>query len=60
MPSDEDIADISFVVPSHNRRDALRKNLPGLLELDDVLEVIVVIDQRSSDGTAGDGRGGVR
>jgi GT2 family glycosyltransferase len=46
-----DTVDISFVVPSHNRRDALRKNLPALLELDDVLEVIVVIDQRSSDGT---------
>jgi GT2 family glycosyltransferase len=51
MPSSEETRDISFVVPSHNRRDALRKNLPALLELDDVLEVIVVIDQRSSDGT---------
>jgi GT2 family glycosyltransferase len=51
MPSSEETRDISFVVPSHNRRDALRKNLPGLLELDDVLEVIVVIDRRSSDGT---------
>ncbi len=44
-------ADISFVVPSHNRREALRKNLPALLELDDLLEVIVVVDQRSHDGT---------
>jgi GT2 family glycosyltransferase len=43
--------DISFVVPSHNRREALHQNLPTLLELDDVLEVIVVIDQRSNDGT---------
>jgi GT2 family glycosyltransferase len=51
MPSSEETRDISFVVPSHNRRDALRQNLPGLLELDDVLEVIVVIDHRSSDGT---------
>ena len=51
MPSDDDTRDISFVVPSHNRREALRKNLPALLELDDVLEVIVVIDQRSDDGT---------
>jgi GT2 family glycosyltransferase len=50
-PSSEESTDISFVVPSHNRRDALRKNLPALLALDDVLEVIVVIDQRSSDGT---------
>ncbi len=45
-------SDISFVVPSHNRRAALRQNLPALLELADVLEVIVVIDQRSADGTA--------
>jgi GT2 family glycosyltransferase len=51
MPSSEDTRDISFVVPSHNRRDALRQNLPALLELADVLEVIVVIDQRSDDGT---------
>jgi GT2 family glycosyltransferase len=56
MPSREDsssegTADVSFVVPSHNRRDALRKNLPALLELEDVLEVIVVIDRRSDDGT---------
>jgi GT2 family glycosyltransferase len=51
MASSEQTRDITFIVPSHNRRDALRKNLPGLLALDDVLEVIVVIDQRSSDGT---------
>ena len=51
MPSGDDTRDISFVVPSHNRRDALRQNLPALLELDDVLEVIVVIDRRSDDGT---------
>jgi GT2 family glycosyltransferase len=51
MPNNEDTRDISFVVPSHNRRDALHQNLPALLELDDVLEVIVVIDQRSNDGT---------
>ena len=51
MPSSEDTRDISFVVPSHNRRAALRQNLPALLELADVLEVIVVIDQRSDDGT---------
>jgi GT2 family glycosyltransferase len=46
-----DNRDISFVVPSHNRRDALRENLPAFLELEDVLEVIVVIDRRSDDGT---------
>lgn len=51
MPSREETRDISFVVPSHNRRDALRENLPALLELEDVLEVIIVIDQRSNDGT---------
>jgi GT2 family glycosyltransferase len=51
MAIDESSRDISYVVPSHNRRDALRQNLPALLELEDVLEVIVVIDQRSSDGT---------
>jgi GT2 family glycosyltransferase len=51
MPSSEETRDISFVVPSHNRRDALRQNLPALLALEDVLEVIVVIDRRSSDGT---------
>lgn len=46
-----DSRDISFVVPSHNRRDALHENLPAFLELEDVLEVIVVIDRRSDDGT---------
>ena len=51
MAISDDSRDISFVVPSHNRRDALRQNLPSLLELQDVLEVIVVIDQRSNDGT---------
>jgi GT2 family glycosyltransferase len=51
MVSDESSRDISYVVPSHNRREALRQNLPALLELEDVLEVIVVIDRRSSDGT---------
>jgi GT2 family glycosyltransferase len=51
MASDESSRDISYVVPSHNRREALNRNLPALLELEDVLEVIVVIDQRSSDGT---------
>jgi GT2 family glycosyltransferase len=64
MAPSEDIKDISFVVPSHNRRDALRQNLPALLELEDVLEVIVVIDQRSNDGTeemiTGDFRGDER
>jgi GT2 family glycosyltransferase len=51
MHASFDSRDISFVVPSHNRRDALRENLPAFLELDDVLEVIVVIDRRSDDGT---------
>jgi GT2 family glycosyltransferase len=51
MHTSSDSRDISFVVPSHNRRDALHENLPPFLELNDVLEVIVVIDQRSNDGT---------
>jgi GT2 family glycosyltransferase len=51
MPTSKNARDISFVVPSHNRREALRQNLPALLELQDVREVIVVIDQRSDDGT---------
>jgi GT2 family glycosyltransferase len=51
MPNSDESRDISYVVPSHNRREALRQNLPALLELDDVREVIVVIDQRSDDGT---------
>ena len=41
--------DVSVVIPSHNRADALRTNLPGVLEMDDVCEVIVVIERHTSD-----------
>lgn len=37
--------DISIVVPSYHRRAALERNLPQLLKLEDLLEVIVVLDQ---------------
>jgi glycosyltransferase involved in cell wall biosynthesis len=42
-------ADISLVVPSHNRADALRTNLPDMLRLEGVLEIIVVIERHTSD-----------
>ena len=42
-------ADISLVVPSHNRADALRTNLPDMLQLAGVLEIIVVIERHTSD-----------
>lgn len=48
----DETRDITFVVPTHNRREALAANLPLMLELDDVLEVIVVIDQGVDDDTA--------
>jgi GT2 family glycosyltransferase len=41
--------DISVVIPSHNRADALRTNLPAMLEMAGVLEVIVVIERHTSD-----------
>jgi GT2 family glycosyltransferase len=41
--------DISVVIPSHNRADALRRNLPGVLEMADVREVVVVIERHTSD-----------
>lgn len=37
--------DISIVVPSFHRRAALEENLPQLLTLEDLLEVIVVLDR---------------
>jgi GT2 family glycosyltransferase len=40
---------ISLVVPSHNRADALRTNLPDMLRLEGLLEVIVVIERHTSD-----------
>lgn len=43
MASDRN--DISFVVPSFHRRAALEQNLPYLLGLEDLLEVVVVFDQ---------------
>lgn len=45
-------SDVTIVVPTHDRLDALRQNLPGLLEMDDLLEVVVVIDAGSDDDTA--------
>ena len=42
-------ADISLVVPSHNRADALRTNLPDRLRLEGLLEIIVVIERHTSD-----------
>jgi GT2 family glycosyltransferase len=44
-----DAPNISLVVPSHNRADALRTNLPDMLRLDGLLEVIVVIERHTSD-----------
>jgi GT2 family glycosyltransferase len=41
--------DISVVIPSHNRADALRTNLPQMLDLDELLEVIVVIERHTTD-----------
>jgi glycosyltransferase involved in cell wall biosynthesis len=42
-------AAISLVVPSHNRADALRTNLPDMLRLEGLLEIIVVIERHTSD-----------
>jgi GT2 family glycosyltransferase len=42
-------ADISLVVPSHNRAAALRTNLPGMLRLEGLLEIVVVIERHTSD-----------
>ena len=44
-------ADVTIVVPSYNRCDALRTNLPVMLELDDLLEIVVVLDHGVDDGT---------
>ncbi len=43
--------DISVVLPTYNRAPALRENLPSILALDGVFEVIVV-DDGSTDATA--------
>jgi GT2 family glycosyltransferase len=42
--------EISVVIPTYNRADALRLNFPYVLAMDDVGEIVVVIDA-SSDGT---------
>ena len=42
-------ADITLVLPSHNRADALRTNLPNMLELEGVGECIVVIADNTHD-----------
>lgn len=41
---------VSVVIPNWNGQDKLAKNLPAVLELEDVFEVIVV-DDHSSDGS---------
>ena len=41
---------VSVVVPTYNRLDALRENLPALLALEGVDEVVIVVDG-STDGT---------
>ena len=41
--------EVSVVIPSHNRAAALRRNLPGMLELADVREIVVVIERHTSD-----------
>jgi GT2 family glycosyltransferase len=41
--------DVSVVIPSHNRADALRRNLPVALEMDEVREVVVVVERHTSD-----------
>ena len=43
--------DISVVLPTYNRAPALRENLPSIIGLEGVFEVIVV-DDGSTDGTA--------
>jgi GT2 family glycosyltransferase len=48
-PMSSEPADISLVVPSHNRADALRTNLPDMLRLEGLLEIIVVIERHTSD-----------
>ena len=42
--------EISVVIPTYNRADALRLNFPYVLAMDGVSEIVVVIDA-SSDGT---------
>ncbi len=49
MPSSEN--DISLVVPSFRRCVALRENLPYLLAIEDMLEVIVVLDRGVDEDT---------
>ena len=43
--------DVTMVIPSHNRADALRTNLPGVLELEELREIVIVIEQHTSDET---------
>ena len=42
---------MSLVLPSHNRADALRTNLPNMLALEGVDEFIIVIADNTLDGT---------
>jgi glycosyltransferase involved in cell wall biosynthesis len=42
--------EVSVVLPTYNRLDALRRNFSSLLELDGVSEIVVVVDG-STDGT---------
>lgn len=46
-----DASDISVVIPTLNRADALRSNLPSVQELEGVGEIVIVIDARSTDDT---------
>ncbi len=48
-PTDPGAGPLTIVVPSHNRADALRTNLPALLALDDVEEIIVVVEEGADD-----------
>jgi GT2 family glycosyltransferase len=44
--------DISVVIPTYNRAEALRANLFSFLDLEEVMEIVLVLDARSSDDTA--------
>ncbi len=59
----EQASDISVVIPTYNRADALRLNFPYVLALDGVREIVVVIDASTDDTDqvlAGFGDGRVR
>jgi glycosyltransferase involved in cell wall biosynthesis len=48
----EHASDISVVIPTYNRADALRTNLPYVLALEGVQEIVVVVDGASDDTEA--------